>query len=85
MDNRAIIFQNLKRILTNYADLLVESGNNKTTYHLHGTLPTRVGKTDYNGIYFASAVVKTKFVALHFFPIYTHVTEFDNIDTKLRK
>jgi len=77
---RAIIFQDLKSILSKYADQLAESGNNETTYHLHGTIPARVGKTDYAGIYFASAVIRTKFVALHFFPIYTHVAEFDAID-----
>ena len=85
MDNRSKIFTDLKKILQNYTVQLVESGNMETSYHLYGTIPARVGKTDYDGIYFASAVIRTKYVALHFFPIYTHTSEFDKIDLDLRK
>jgi hypothetical protein len=85
MDNRSKIFLDLKNILSNYAGTLVESGNNVSSYHLHGTKPARVGKSDYEGIYFASAVIRKKYVALHFFPIYTHITAFENIDVALRK
>ena len=85
MDIRSKIFLDLKNILSKYADKLVESGNMESSYHLHGTIPAKVGKKDYYGIYFASAVIRTKSVALHFFPIYTHVSEFDKIDSKLRK
>ncbi|HIN40170.1 MAG TPA: hypothetical protein EYM84_07850 [Flavobacteriales bacterium] len=85
MDQRLMIFQELKNILGEYAGILVESGNNENTYHLHGTIPAKVGKTEYDGIYFASAVIRTKFVALHFFPIYTHVKLFDKIEPDLRK
>ena len=67
MDIRSKIFLDLKNILSKYADKLVESGNMESSYHLHGTIPAKVGKKDYDGIYFASAVIRTKAVALHFF------------------
>ncbi len=85
MDKRSKIFLDLKNILSNYAGTLVESGNNESSYHLHGSIPVKVGKADYEGIYFASAVIRSKYVALHFFPIYTHTAAFDNIDELLRK
>ncbi len=85
MDNKSKIFQDLKRILRKYNDPLVESGDMETSYHLYGTKPASVGKSNYEGIHFASAVIRTKYVALHFFPIYTHVAKFEGIDSELRK
>ena len=85
MDKRSKIFQDLKAILSKYTVPLVESGDMETSYHLHGTIPARVGKTVYDGIYFASAVIRSKFVALHFFPIYTHAVAFDEMGSTLRK
>lgn len=79
------IFATLKGLLSQYAPPCVVTGNTDSVYHLYGTKPASVGKSSYDGIYFASAVIRKSYVALHFFPIYTHVDQFENISEDLRK
>lgn len=50
-----------------------------------GTIPTMQGKQKVDGFYFASTIPKVKDCRLYFFPIYTDVDQFKNIDPALRK
>ena len=43
------------------------------------------GKQQVDGIYFASVVPKPQDIRLYFFPIYTHVAEFEGLSDALRK
>lgn len=50
-----------------------------------GTIPTMQGKQEVDGFYFASVIPKPKDCRLYFFPIYTDVEAFTDIDPALRK
>ncbi|AEE20009.1 hypothetical protein JM84_2690 [Dokdonia sp. Hel_I_63] len=50
-----------------------------------GTIPTMQGKQKVDGFYFASVIPKPKDCRLYFFPIYTDVAAFTDIDPALRK
>lgn len=50
-----------------------------------GTIEAMQGKQKVDGYYFSSIVKKPKDIRLYFFPIYTHVNEFDNLSDELRK
>lgn len=52
---------------------------------MHGTIEAMQGKKKVDGIYFASIMPKAKDVRLYFFPIYTHVDQFEATPEKLRK
>ena len=50
-----------------------------------GTIPTMQGKQKVDGFYFASTIPKPKDCRLYFFPIYTDVAAFTDLDPDLRK
>lgn len=85
MPDKNEIFTALKKTLSQYAPPCVVTSDTDFVYHLFGTKPASVGKSSYDGIYFASAVIRKNYVAFHFFPIYTHVDQFENINAELRK
>lgn len=85
MTNKTEIYNTLKDTLAQFAPPCVVTDDTDSVYHLYGTKPASIGKSNYDGIYFASAVIRKSYVALHFFPIYTHVDQFENIGEDLRK
>ena len=54
-------------------------------FEVAGTIEAMQGKKKVDGFYFASVVPKAKDIRLYFFPIYTHVKEFDDLSDELRK
>jgi hypothetical protein len=54
-------------------------------YEFSGTKEVMQGKKKVDGIYFASIVPKPKDIRLYFFPIYTHVDQFQNLSPGLKK
>lgn len=50
-----------------------------------GTIPAMQGKQQVDGFYFASIIPKPNDCRLYFFPIYTDVAAFTDIDPALRK
>ena len=48
-------------------------------FEVHGTIEAMQGRKKVDGIYFASIILKPKDVRLYFFPIYTHVSEFEDL------
>ena len=85
MPEKSEIFAALKKTLSKYTPPCVVTSDTDSVCHLYGTKPASVGKSSYEGIYFASAVIRKSYVAFHFFPIYTHVDQFENIGADLRK
>ena len=49
----------------------------ETNFEVAGTKSVMQGKQKVDGHYFASVIPKPKDVRLYFFPLYTHVAEFD--------
>ena len=85
MDDKSIIFNELKTVLSNYTPPFVIRKDSHSDYHLYGTKTAKVGKGEYDGISFASLTIRAKQVTLGFFPIYTHPKKFENIDPDLKK
>lgn len=77
------IFREIKKILTQYESKLEVRGDTDEAYHLYGKKEVQIGKRLYKGMYFASVVINKGFVGFHFFPIYTHSTEFKDLDKPL--
>lgn len=50
-----------------------------------GTIPAQQGKQKVDGYYFASVIPKPKDVRFYFFPMYTHMFDFEGISPELRK
>lgn len=59
--------------------------DSETNFEVCGTIEAMQGKKKVDGFYFASLVPKAKDVRLYFFPIYTHVDEFDVLSESLQK
>jgi hypothetical protein len=60
---------------------------NKVTpqnFEVTGDIPAQYGKKMVDGYYFGSIVPKPKDIRFYFFPIYTHVKEF-NISDEMKK
>ncbi len=53
-------------------------------FEYNGTIPALQGKKKVDGHYFASVIVKPKDVRFYFFPIYTHVDQF-NLSDQMKK
>ena len=75
----------LKEILKHHKDNLKIRHDNEKTFEVCGTKERMQGKQKVDGYYFASVMQKPKDVRLYFFPIYTHVSEFEDISPELRK
>ena len=54
-------------------------------FKVSGTREAMQGKQKVDGFYFGSIVLKPKDIRLYYFPIYTHVKNFENISENLRK
>lgn len=79
------IDQALRTIIKNHIGPLQIRKDEDTVLEAAGTIPTMQGKQKVDGIYFASVMPKPKDARLYFFPIYTDVERFKNIDPVLRK
>ncbi len=75
----------LRTLLKEYKACLQIRKDDTSGLEVAGTIPTMQGKQKVDGIYFASIIPKPKDVRLYFFPIYTDVDRFENIDSSLRK
>ncbi len=76
----------LTEILTNHKKVLKFKGENSSSMEASGTIEAMQGKKKVDGIYFASVVEKPKDIRLYFFPIYTHVKDFENtLSDELKK
>lgn len=58
--------------------------DNENAFEVCGTIEAMQGKQKVDGFYFASVVPKPKDCRLYYFPIYTHVDEFE-ISPELKK
>ncbi len=74
----------LKRLLKTQTPPLKVRKDNEATFEVAGTKEAMQGKQKVDGYYFASVVPKPKDIRLYFFPIYTHVDEY-NISSELKK
>lgn len=74
----------LKELLRAQTPPLQVRKDNPNTFEVAGTKETMQGKQKVDGYYFASVVPKPKDIRLYFFPIYTHVDEY-NISPELKK
>lgn len=79
------IQKTLKRLLSAHIPPLQLRKDEPGVSEFAGTKPGMQGKQKVDGYYFASVVPKPKDVRLYFFPIYTHVKEFETISAALRK
>lgn len=69
----------LQLLHTQVPPLRIKDGDTMGTV-FEGTKPGMQGKQKVDGYYFASVVPKPKDVRLYFFPIYTHVDQFQLSD-----
>ena len=84
-EDKQQIFNQLKSMLSKYTAKLEIRGKSDTQYHLYGKKTVTAFNKEVDGIYFASASIQKNFVGFYFFPIYTHISEFDNTPEILRK
>lgn len=75
----------LRDILLEQTPTLRVRKNGPEGIELCGTKEAMQGKQKVDGFYFASIVPKPKDIRLYYFPIYTHVNEFDHLSEDLRK
>lgn len=75
----------LRTLLKEHKACLQIRKDDTTGLEVAGTIPTMQGKQKVDGIYFASVIPKPKDVRLYFFPIYTDVDRFTDIDPIVRK
>lgn len=75
----------LKNILSEYVPPLKINKNSIDVFEVTGTKEVMQGKQKVDGIYFASVVPKPKDVRFYFFPIYTHLKEYDKRSEELKK
>lgn len=75
----------LREIIKRHSDVLQIRKDDSGGLEAAGTIPTMQGKQKVDGFYFASVIPKPKDCRLYFFPIYTDVEEFTDIDPALRK
>ncbi len=81
----ADIQQSLHDALTAHTPPLQVRVHSDKNFEVAGTRETMQGKKKVDGIYFASVMPKPKDIRLYFFPIYTHVDEFDGLSAELKK
>lgn len=67
----------LKEMLKEQAPDLRIRHEEATKFEVCGTKEVMQGKQKVDGHYFASVIPKAKDIRLYFFPIYTHVDQFD--------
>ena len=84
-DEKTEVFRKLRTILRKHSRGLEVRRNTAGVYELYGEKSVTVGKRTVDGMYFGSAVIKTRSAALTFFPIYTHPGKFRDIPAALRK
>ncbi len=85
MDELKNIQERLILILKKHVPPLKIEIESETNFKVSGTKEAMQGKQKVDGYYFGSVVPKPKDIRLYFFPIYTHVAEFENISGALRK
>ncbi len=79
------IFHKLEKILKPFEKKLNFKTDGKSKCELITKRTVTVYNKEHNGMFFASAVIQKNFVGFYFFPIYTHVKEFNNIPPELKK
>lgn len=75
----------LKNVLKSHHPHLQVRIDSSTNFEVAGTKSVMQGKQKVDGHYFANIVPKPKDVRFYFFPIYTHVAEFDALSPDLQK
>jgi len=75
----------IRSIIKKHSTHLQIRKDDNTGFEVAGTISTMQGKQKVDGFYFASTIPKAKDCRLYFFPIYTDVEHFENIDPVLRK
>ncbi|KAA3614854.1 MAG: hypothetical protein D8M58_10390 [Calditrichaeota bacterium] len=85
MDELKIIQQKLIAIFKEHIPPLKIEIESETNFKVSGTKEAMQGKQKVDGYYFGSVVPKPKDIRLYYFPIYTHVSDFENISSNLRK
>jgi hypothetical protein len=80
-----IIRESLVKILSSYVPPLRITKNSNSVFEVTGTKEVMQGKKKVDGIYFASVVPKPGDIRFYFFPIYTHVKEYDQRSDELKK
>lgn len=75
----------LRTIIKRHENKLQLKKDDSRGLEVAGTIPTMQGKQKVDGFYFASVIPKPKDCRLYFFPIYTDVDAFTEIDPALRK
>jgi hypothetical protein len=85
MDELERLHKKLISILKENIPPLKVKSESEASIELTGTKEAMQGKKKVDGFYFATIMPKPKDTRLYFFPIYTHVTEFENISPDLRK
>lgn len=85
MNNLTMIKSALQQLLKNHCPPLRVRKDNENVYEVAGTKKAMQGKQKVDGYYFGSVVPKPKDIRLYYFPIYTHVDEFEWISPELRK
>jgi hypothetical protein len=79
------VFTLLSDILQQCVPPLAVRSQSASRLDMYGTINARLLKRDFDGMYFGSAIIQKNYVALYFFPIYTHPAEFKTIPESLRK
>lgn len=75
----------LRTLIKAHEDKLQLRKDDSAGLEAAGTIPTMQGKQKVDGHYFASVIPKPKDCRLYFFPIYTDVAAFTNLDPALKK
>lgn len=85
MTDRLEIDITIKTIIKKHSRHSQICKDDNTGFEVAGTIPTMQDKQKVDGFYFANTIPKEKDCRLYFFPIYTDVEHFENIDPVLRK
>src|SRR5260221_6065746 len=80
-----IIFQQLKKVITEYAPPLSAKKQTEKEYYLYSIKDFELAGRKYNEICFAGVVIHKQFVSFYFFPLYSHPQYFKDIPAALRK
>jgi hypothetical protein len=84
-DIKPEIYNELVKLLKPLEKNMKHRTDGKSKYELSGKKKVIAFKKEFDGMFFASVVIQKGFVGFYFFPIYTHVNEFKDIDTALKK
>ena len=79
------IYTSLSNMMRQHLPPLRINKDTEERLSLSGTKERMQGAKKVDGYYFGEIVRKPKDIRLYFFPIYTHVGEFENISPALRK